>query len=306
MILFWGLHDDSPLEAVSKAVHRKGLPMVFLDQRDVGSMEIELSIGARVRGIVRLKNQIVDLETVTAFYLRPHDSRRLPDVLQAGEGSASWRHAIRFEDSMLSWSEVTRCLVINRPSAMASNSSKPYQSLRISAHGFKTPETLVTTSPEAARDFWKMHEKVIYKSVSGIRSIVSRLSNDHLGRFQDIANCPTQFQQYISGVDHRVHVIGSEVVASKVVSDADDYRYASREGRKIKIEATQVPDEIEQRCRNLASDLDLTVAGVDLRKTPTGDWYCFEVNPSPGFTFYEGSTGQPLAEKIASLLANTL
>lgn len=306
MILLWGLHSDRPLEAVSNAVRRKGLPIVFLDQRDVLSMETELSIGSKVRGIVRLKEQTVDLEKVTAFYLRPHDSRRLPEILKSGEGSTNWRHAIRFEDSLLSWSELTRSLVVNRPSAMASNGSKPYQSLRISAHGFKTPATLLTTSPEAALDFWKMHENVIYKSVSGIRSIVSRLTKDHVERFQNIANCPTQFQQYISGVDHRVHVIGNEVVASKVVSDADDYRYASREGRKIKIEATRVPDEIEQRCRSLASDLDLTVAGVDLRKTPNGDWYCFEVNPSPGFTFYEASTGQPLAEKIATLLANTL
>jgi D-alanine-D-alanine ligase-like ATP-grasp enzyme len=49
--------------------------------------------------------------------------------------------------------------------------------------------------------------------------------------------------------------------------------------------------------------MDLAFAGVDLRRTPPGTWYCFEVNPSPGFTYYASSTGQPIAEAVARLLA---
>ena len=49
--------------------------------------------------------------------------------------------------------------------------------------------------------------------------------------------------------------------------------------------------------------LGLHVAGIDLRRTDDGRWVCFEVNPSPGFTFYQEETGQPIAEAIARLLA---
>ena len=42
---------------------------------------------------------------------------------------------------------------------------------------------------------------------------------------------------------------------------------------------------------------------MDLRSTPDGAWYCFEVNPSPGFTYYQEETGQPIADAIARLLA---
>jgi len=47
----------------------------------------------------------------------------------------------------------------------------------------------------------------------------------------------------------------------------------------------------------------LAVAGIDLRRTPEDEWYCFEVNPSPAFSFYEEATHQPIAEAIAALLA---
>jgi D-alanine-D-alanine ligase-like ATP-grasp enzyme len=54
----------------------------------------------------------------------------------------------------------------------------------------------------------------------------------------------------------------------------------------------------------LAAALHLSVAGIDLRKTPEGEWVCFEVNTSPAFTYYEEATGQPIAHAIAELLAS--
>jgi glutathione synthase/RimK-type ligase-like ATP-grasp enzyme len=47
--------------------------------------------------------------------------------------------------------------------------------------------------------------------------------------------------------------------------------------------------------------MGLLVSGIDLRVTGKGEWVCFEVNPSPGFTFYEAD-GQPIAAAIADLL----
>ena len=87
---------------------------------------------------------------------------------------------------------------------MAGNNSKPYQLEQIRRQGWSTPETLITTDPEAARDFWERHGNVIYKSVSGIRSRVSRLGPEHRERFTDIGSCPTQFQDTF-----RAAIIGS-------------------------------------------------------------------------------------------------
>jgi hypothetical protein len=56
------------------------------------------------------------------------------------------------------------------------------------------------------------------------------------------------------------------------------------------------------RCR-LTAKLGLVVAGISLRRTPEGRWFCCEVNPSPGFTVYQQATGRRIAEAIADLLA---
>jgi hypothetical protein len=49
--------------------------------------------------------------------------------------------------------------------------------------------------------------------------------------------------------------------------------------------------------------MDLPLAGIDLRRSRVdGEWYCFEVNPSPGFSYYEEATGLPIGAAIARLL----
>jgi hypothetical protein len=42
-------------------------------------------------------------------------------------------------------------------------------------------------------------------------------------------------RQHIPGTDHRIHVVGDEVFACEVRSEADDYRYAERQGAGVEI-----------------------------------------------------------------------
>ena len=99
-----------------------------------------------------------------------------------------------------------------------------------------------------------------------------------------------------------MHVVGDAVFASEVLSDVDDYRYARQQGGQCELRATPLPAAIEARAVATADALGLRVAGLDLRRTPEDEWYCFEVNPSPCFTYYEHHTGQPLTAAVASLL----
>ena len=198
------------------------------------------------------------------------------------------------------WSlaDVANALVLNRPSAMQSNHSKPYQSQLIEEQGFRVPETLITTDISAAHRFWKKHGEVIYKSISGNRSIVSKLHEEHAERMNNLRWCPTQFQRRIRGVDYRVHIVGTRLFASQILSEAVDYRYSP-----ACIEACELPDDVAERCLRLSQVLDLNLAGLDLLKTPEGEWYCFEINPSPAYSYYESATGQLISLAIANLLA---
>ena len=303
MILLWGLSGDGPLDEVNRTLLRRGSRFALLDQRDLLSTRIELEIGRTVKGMATTPAYRIDLSEVTAVYQRAYDWRRLPAFAEAGPQSASWTEALAIESALHAWVEITNALVINRPSDMASNNSKPYQTELIRQHGFCAPATLVTTDPEAVREFCREHQSIIYKSISSVRSIVSRVTLDQLDRLDDVAWCPTQFQQYVPGSDYRVHVVGDELFACEIVSDADDYRYSGRSGSTLELKACDLPPDIGERARGVATALRLPVAGVDLRLTPDGEWFCFEVNPSPGFTFYQALTNQPIAEAIAALLA---
>ena len=174
MILLWGITGDEPLDLVRRALERQRSHYAFLDQQRVENTSLDLEVGQTVSGHLTTGEFRIDLERVGAAYLRPYNSRRMRAVERAGATSPLRQHALSIEDGLLAWAEITSSLVLNRPSAMASNNSKPYQSRFIHAAGFRIPDTLVTTEVEAALEFWERHGDIIYKSVSGIRSIVSR------------------------------------------------------------------------------------------------------------------------------------
>jgi hypothetical protein len=302
LVLVWGLPGDAPIAAVREQLRLLDVPTVFADQRLVLETEVEMVVGDEIDASLRIRGQRVDLGEVTAVYQRPYLSTQVAAVARAGPESDAWRHAIRVDDLLASWCEITPSFVINRCQAMAANDSKPYQLRQIQRFGWSTPETLITTDPAAARAFWDLHGDVIYKSISGVRSRISRLQPEHLERFSNLSSCPTQFQKYVPGTDVRVHVVASEIFASEVECSADDYRYPT--GDSPVVRAISLPSELEDRCRKMAREMQLSFAGIDLRRTPQGEWFCFEVNPSPGFTYYENSTGQPISQAVARLLMN--
>jgi hypothetical protein len=46
------------------------------------------------------------------------------------------------------------------------------------------------------------------------------------------------------------------------------------------------------------------LCSYDLKVAPAGEIFCFEVNPSPAFSFYEANTGQPIAGSLARYLSS--
>jgi glutathione synthase/RimK-type ligase-like ATP-grasp enzyme len=304
VILLWGLPGDSPLRAVREALRRHQHDgVVFLSQHDVLQTDLDLTVGSSIDGRLRARGRTVKFGSIHAAYLRPYDTRRILDLAGTDPTDPAWFRAIATDDMLLSWADITPALAVNRPKAMAPNGSKPYQAAWIRTHGFRVPATLLTTHPAAVLEFRDQYHRVVYKSISGVRSIVSRLADADLERLDDVMWCPTQFQEFILGTDYRVHVVGGRVFACRVTSNADDYRYGARSGSNPTIEACHLPADVEERCVALSRDMGLTVSGLDLRQTPEGAWYCFEVNPSPGFTYFEDATGQAIADAIADLLA---
>jgi hypothetical protein len=305
MILLAGIKSEPALARVAAELDLLGVPVAWFDQRQATETACRYRIDdGGMRGTLSQPQHEMRLEDVSAVYTRLMDDRFLPELQGLPADTPERIACRRLHDTFIGWIELAPCRVMNRSNAMASNGSKPYQAQVIRAAGFDVPETLVTNEPDLVRDFAAARGRVIYKSVSGTRSIVREVDDDALARLDDIRWCPVQFQAYVDGVDVRVHVIGRQVFATRVTSGATDYRYAARDGGlPARLEPTRLSEAIEERCVELTGRLGLLFSGIDLRITPSGQVVCFEANPCPAYSYYEGHTGQPIARAVARHLA---
>jgi glutathione synthase/RimK-type ligase-like ATP-grasp enzyme len=304
-VLVSGIVADEMVELMCARLASLGVDHLLVDLlRFPGDIEVTWTAdGDGPAGHVSVDGRTVALEDVSGVYARYVDYRRpeAPDDLDERERAlVDAEHQV----ALMQLYDLLPCVVVNRARCSLSNDSKPYQRLVLEEAGFATPRTLLTTVPDEARAF---HDacggRVIYKSLSGTRSVVGRLDAAGLARLELVRNCPTQFQEHVAGVDVRVHTVGDEVFATEIVSDATDYRYPGDAGERPDVRPVELPGDVAARCVALGRQLGLEVAGIDLRRTPDGRYVCFEVNPSPGFLFYERAAGQPISAAVARLLA---
>jgi glutathione synthase/RimK-type ligase-like ATP-grasp enzyme len=283
MILLWGLMEDSPLAAVAARLEANGLAWDFVDQRETLESSLSIQLGDKPHGQLVTPKSRHDISTISGIYWRQYDFEQVLGLEVNERGGEAWRRAAAFEEAMTLLAEHSDATVVNRPSAIGSNNSKPYQLELIRRVGLAVPETLISTEPDHVLDFWKKHGAIIYKSISSCRSIVAQFKEQDVTSLSAITCCPTQFQQYIRGTDYRVHVIGEQVFAHEILCGEDDYRYSSA----TQIGTASLPDIIAERCVRATRELGLDFAGVDLRRSDDGEWFCFEINPSPGFTYFD-------------------
>ena len=303
MILLFGIRSEAPLALVARALTRLGAEFRFVHQRDVGRYRIAWSADPDgIAGTLTLGDERIDLARVEGVYSRVMDDSLLPELEGLAPDHPARRHSRAFHEALFRWIEIAPARVVNRAEPQGSNGSKPYQAQLIAAHGFLPPPTLITNDPEAVLAFRKEHKRIIYKSISGVRSIVRTLEDEDLERLDRIGWCPVQFQAAIAGTNVRVHVVGERTFASEIESTHLDYRYANREGGRTSLRAIRLPGAVRARCVAVAKSLGLPFAGIDLMRTAGGEHYCFEVNPQPAFSYYQANTGQPIAKAVARYL----
>jgi glutathione synthase/RimK-type ligase-like ATP-grasp enzyme len=302
MILICGPMRDYEVCYIVSQLLERNAPFLLLDPRLHGDgYGLSWSVdGSATDGRIWYRGRSVRLADIRSAFVR--ETFTPPEEGGESAAVAGWQAQDTFW-LLSTFLETAPILVVNRDSASATNYSKPYQQQRIAASGFRVPRTLVTSCPEEARRFYEQCERrVIFKSISAQRSIVVRMTDADLDRLEQVRNCPTQFQEWVPGTDIRVHAVGSRLFATEIRTDAVDYRYAGMYGHARSMRGVDLPAAIARRCREVATGLGLFTAGIDLRRTPEGEYYCFEANPSPGFTFYQQYTGQRIGEALADAL----
>jgi hypothetical protein len=307
MIVFAGIPSESPLSLAIAAAERANLPYVIFNQRHAAHYDLQLTCGgAGIDGSLWLGSTLQPLTAVTGIYSRMMEVTALPEHCPRGRAAPEAeplekaRAVCGLFDEVL---DVLPAIVVNRPAAMGSNLSKPAQAQAIVRAGLLTPPTLVTNVPEAARAFHAAHGRIIYKSISAVRSIVREWLPDSGPDLAAVSALPTQFQAFVPGVNIRVHVVGEQVFATEIESSAIDYRYVADSDVAVGMHPVELAADTAAACIALTRTLGLEMSGIDLKRTPDGECYCFEVNPSPAYSFFEELGGQPIAAALVALLA---
>lgn len=303
MILLYGIPGDGPFELVADALEKASTPFAIINPRHFLEFDFIMHIhDGVVEGEISLGAKSYSLSSITGIYNRAVEFSMVPEAQLLQKDSEVYHRYAQMFDLFNQWIEIANCRVVNKASTMSSNGAKAYQQLLIQPF-FPVPETEITNSPETVKTFQQRQGEIIYKSASSVRSVVQTISGNDGKNFHSIRYCPTLFQQRLTGTNYRVHVIGKKVFAVKAETETVDYRYSNREGKETNLTGVKLPTAIAKKCIALAQALQLSFAGIDLFLTTGGEWFCFEVNPSPGFSYFENSTGQPIAKTLAEYLS---
>lgn len=304
MILVFGTLYDEMTELMCSRLKQLNYEYVLIETENIMSYKFTWTARQCKQGELFLHkgNQKIKTNEVSGIYTRFAE-------VKAGKRVKGFT---KKESSVFKSESYVSCLsfidnfpgkVINRLMNSLSNESKTFQQLQISKMGFNVPKTFITNDPKNILRFYEScNRKIIFKSLSNIRSIVSEFSPVHFSRLNLIKNCPVQFQELIEGLEIRVHIVGEKVFATGIESDAIDYRYAGKYKKEVKFFPYTLPTEIAKTCILLSKSFGLEVAGIDLKLTDDGKFFCFEVNPSPAFIVYERMTGQPISREVAFLM----
>ena len=307
MILFAGIPSEAPLALAIAAAEQAGFPHTVFNQRHATHCDMRLEWTADgIDGTLALGGTPLPLRELTGIYARMIEVDALPEHAPRGRTPPDPVELSRAKALCALFDELLDALpatIVNRPCTMGSNLSKPYQAQMITAVGLLTPPTLITNAPDAVRAFHAEHGRIVYKSISAVRSIVREWSPSDGPDLAAVTRLPTQFQAFVPGVNIRVHVVGEKVFATQIDSASIDYRYGEREGLPTTMQPVELPPDIAAACVTLTATLGLEMSGIDLKRTPDGDWYCFEVNPSPAYSYFEENGGQPIAAALAEHLA---
>jgi predicted ATP-grasp superfamily ATP-dependent carboligase len=167
------------------------------------------------------------------------------------------------------------------------------------------PNTFIGNEFEGLERFSRKNDnQIIVKSASGIRSKVIPFAYDSSIEKDFGKQFPHQFQEKLEGYNVRAHVVGDTVLSCIGKTDYLDYRYAREYDHELIFEKYSLPEWLERECVRLTRVLGLEFSGIDLFITTEGEWYCFEVNPSPGYTWFEENSGLPITKTIVDKLLN--
>ena len=307
-----GTDDDLQVQAVAREVRALGADGVVIDSDalEEGVAFSELDGRTFYRG-----TDVEDLEGLwvrtvpSAFAPYLHQDEQLvlyPDwferYMQARERSAffmGWLLKLHDRGARL----------VNPPQAASVLQFKPFQLHALRLAGARVPRTLISNDPKAVRAFHAEVKDVIYKPITG-GAMTRALDAETLFSLDSVKGAPVIFQERIEGDDLRVMLAGEEIVSSVAIRTPEqhlDFRADPvYSGGGATYEEVRLPDDVVAMCREAARKCGLLFAGIDIKRTASGEWVFLELNSSPVYLDVELKLGHPISRAIAELVVGKI
>ncbi|MET9508856.1 ATP-grasp ribosomal peptide maturase [Streptomyces flavidovirens] len=303
-VLILTCHQDVTTDMVVAKLHERGVPLVRLDPADLPG-EAGLSaeyVSGDFHCYLSTDGRMVSSKSLRSIWVRrpgepaahaPEPSR----WLSAETGQALY-------GALCS----TTARWMNHPRQADQARLKPWQLRFAHRSGFAVPPTVITTFPRVAEQFAGQYGKVVVKSLSGpprgepaiaLPTALVEPGTDFAG----VAGGPTLLQRYVpKRADIRLTCVGGRMFAARKVSASGqvDGRYGDT-GHAW--EPAVVPDRIARAVHDYTGLAGLAYAAFDFAEDAEDVWWFLECNQGGQFGFVELETGQPIAEAVASWLA---
>ncbi|MEW2288639.1 ATP-grasp ribosomal peptide maturase [Streptomyces sp. NPDC047841] len=308
-VLILTSEEDVTADMVVLRLGEAGVPVVRLDPADLTN-GVALS-GEYVRGACRghlsVGGRLVSINGLRSVWVRrpgdPAARAAQPSAWLTEESSQALYGMLRGTDAR--W--------MNHPDAARRARHKPWQLRLAQRSGLAVPATLITTFPQAAREFAERFPDLVVKPVSGAhpqeppRAVpTSRVAPD--ADFTAVAFGPTLLQRRIAKrADIRLTVVGGTLLAARKPADPDahpddvDVRFAPSVSPWL---PADVPPRVAEGVRRYMAGAELAYGAFDFAEDADGIWWFLECNQSGQFGFVEMDTGQPIAAAIARWLAD--
>ncbi|MFI6932047.1 ATP-grasp ribosomal peptide maturase [Streptomyces sp. NPDC050287] len=307
-VLILTSEGDVTADMVVVHLNTAGVPVVRLDPADLtggAALSGEYVHGA-FRGHLSAGGRLVSIGGLRSIWVRrpgtPAARAAAPSSWLTEETSQALYGMLRGSDAC--W--------MNHPDAARRARHKPWQLRLAQRSGLPVPATLITTFPQAAREFAARYPDLVVKPVSGAhpqdppRAVpTSRVAPDT--DFSAVAYGPTLLQRRVAKrADIRLTVVGDRMLAARkaVADDADpdevDVRFAVN---SLSWCPADVAPRVADAVRAYMQGAGLAYGAFDFAEDADGTWWFLECNQSGQFGFVEVDTGQPIARSVAEWLA---
>ncbi|MGW0882444.1 ATP-grasp ribosomal peptide maturase [Streptomyces sp. NPDC002671] len=307
-VLILTSEEDVTADMVVLRLTETGVPVVRLNPADLTN-GVALS-GEYVQGAcgghLSVGGRLVSMNGLRSIWVRrpgdPAARAAQPSAWLTEESAQALYGMLRCTDAR--W--------MNHPDAAQRARHKPWQLRLAQRSGLPVPATLITTFPQAAREFAERFPDLVVKPVSGAhpqeppRAVpTSRVAPD--ADFAAVAYGPTLLQRRIvKRADIRLTVVGDTLLAARKPADPDagpdevDVRFARSVSPWHPVDvAPRVAEGVLRYLRGAG----LAYGAFDFAEDADGIWWFLECNQSGQFGFVEMDTGQPIAATIAKWLA---